>query len=217
MSRVVLPDPSGVVRTKPLSLYEIQKNVEDLEGRVQSIDAGTGGGATSYMTRTKPIGLRDWRTFDAEPTALPTSPANDDFGMAATAGAPIIGASASATTKSHNAGANVALPGDYVPGTNVTFRIRLKTAVAAQVSATIDLVAKLIGDTLGADICATAAQSTNATTTTLTDFDFVITGTSLVAGSLLNLVITDAIDDTGGAHASLSTIVSTKLIYSAYP
>ena len=30
-------------------------------------------------------------------------------------------------------------------------------------------------------------------------------------------VITDAIDDTVGAHASLSTIVATSLRYQAYP
>lgn len=221
MSRVVLPTLSDVdVKTARLSLDKLQKHVEDLEGRIQSIDAGSGGGAAaaSRATRVRAIPLRDWRTFDAELTALPTSPSSDDFGMATAAGSFILGASASATTKSHNAGVNVALPADYVPGTDVTFRIRLKTAVAAQLSATIDLVAKLLGDAgLGSDICATAAQNTNGTTTTLTDFDFTITGTTLVAGSVLNLVITDAIDDTGGAHASLSTIVATSLRYQAYP
>lgn len=39
MSRVVLPTTSGAVRTRPLSLYELQQSAEDHEGRVAVIEA----------------------------------------------------------------------------------------------------------------------------------------------------------------------------------
>lgn len=51
MSRVVLPTLSDVdVKTARLSLDKLQKHVEDLEGRIQSIDAGTGGAHASLST-----------------------------------------------------------------------------------------------------------------------------------------------------------------------
>lgn len=67
---------------------------------------------------------------------------------------------------------------------------------------------------LGADICATAAQSL---TTSYANYDFTITPTGLAAGDVLNLDFALATNDTGGANAGAPTISKIDVLLAAKP
>lgn len=86
----------------------------------------------------------------------------------------------------------------------------MKTTVA-DVSATIDVEAlELLEDgTVSADLCTTAAQNINSTT--YDDFDFVITSTTLVAGSRLQVRISIATNDAAGATAVIGVLHNLSL------
>jgi hypothetical protein len=66
---------------------------------------------------------------------------------------------------------------------------------------------------LSADLCATAAQSMNSLT--FADFDFVITPTGLVAGSLLDIRIEIATVDGATGTPVIPTIGAAKILYDA--
>jgi len=132
--------------------------------------------------------------------ALPDAPDATELGLANASGSPVVGTTTnggSTASASEKALAVFALPAEYSDGQTISVILRAKVTVARTVSATIDLVAKQVEDgALGADICATAAQSL---TTSYADYTFTITPTGLVAGDELALEICLATNDTGGS------------------
>ena len=107
-----------------------------------------------------------------------------------------------------------ALPRDYVAGQPLTLRLILYIGGALQVSATIDaevyIVDRLYAPVAG-DICATAAQAIPVTTPT--NRDFVITPTDLDPGiDVLDIELTVALDDTGGAANEKAIISAVELL-----
>lgn len=121
------------------------------------------------------------------------------LGLADTPGSVLTGNDANNNSKTDYAQVMVTLPPDYIAGRSVTVRLRAKQATALSfASSKVDLEAKLVGDTVGSDICATAAQQV---TTSYADYDFTITPTGLKPGDLLLLRVACLNDDTGGSSA----------------
>jgi len=163
-------------------------------------------------TRSAVVPLYALRQVAAMKDALSDTSDNTTLGLGDAAAAVVTGSNASATTKSETAAIELTMPDNYMAAGTVTVIVRAKVAVAAEVSNTIDLVAKENADgALGADICATAVQTL---TTSYANYSFTITATALVAGDVLNLAFTAAVNDTGGAHASIITISKITMQYS---
>lgn len=100
------------------------------------------------------------------------------------------------------------LPPEYVAGGDVTIRLPVALVVTATPTnngSTIDLEVYEQSDAgaVGADLCATAAQ-TFAALSTWYNKDFTITPTGLVAGDVLNIKITSSVVD---SEAGAGTIV----------
>lgn len=173
--------------------------------------------AANLITFTQRLSL-----FDAK---LPAT----GLQLAATAGSSILGLTAGThgsaspllitndsdgTTKSDSARFLVPISPFYVAGTTVTARVRAKVSAAAQVSSTVDVLifaADLAGG-VSADLVTTAAQ---AITTTVGNYDFTVTPTALTPGSVLDILITVALNDTGGSGALLGSVYNVELIYNA--
>ena len=117
----------------------------------------------------------------------------------------VIGEAASGNAKSDACRFLFELPPEYVAAGNVTLRIHARVTGLLQVAETIAATAYLMDGASGAGstLIATAAQTLTAT---MADYDFVITGTTLVPGSVLDILITGAIDDTGGTANKLVQI-----------
>jgi hypothetical protein len=105
------------------------------------------------------------------------------------------------------------LPESYVTGHDVQVRVRggMLTTVA-DTSATVDIVCYEDDEDGGisADLCTTAAQSINSLTKA--DKDFVITATSLAAGSMLDIRVTVAVVDAATVTAVAAEISSLKVL-----
>lgn len=126
------------------------------------------------------------------------------LGLADTRGSVLLATAASGNTQNQSAVAVFRLPHTYVAGSTITCRVRAKQATTLlTVGTTVDVVAKLIGDTLGSDICTTAAQTV---TTSYANYDFTITPTGLVAGDLLAIEVFVIEDDTGGTVNTAGSI-----------
>lgn len=104
-----------------------------------------------------------------------------------------------------------AMPSSYIDGQPVTFRVRAKVTVARNTSQQVDAVCKLVGDTLGAEICATAIQTV---TTSFVNYDFTITPTTLTKTSVLYIQVKLAMDDTnaGTGSAGIGQISKTSVL-----
>ncbi len=99
------------------------------------------------------------------------------------------------------------LPPEYVAGGDVKVRLPVaivKTGAAVDNGSTIDVSAYKQSDAgaVGSDICATAAQ-TFAAVDTWYNKDFTITATGLVAGDVLNIVVTASIIDNEAGGGTL--------------
>jgi len=117
------------------------------------------------------------------------------------------------TSKTRRARVLERLPAEYVAGQDV--RIRISAGVVggpAQVSCTVDVECYESNKTggVGSDLCATAAVDMNSAS--FADKDFVITAGGLAPGDLLDIRITIAINDTGGAGACEGAIGSLELL-----
>lgn len=169
--------------------------------------------AAKLATDVYPVGipLTNLRKSAAAKDDLPDAPDATELGLADTQGSLVVGtttnggATAAATEK---AAVRVALPANYVNGEAITLRIRAKVSVSRQVGASVDAVVKKCGDSLGSDICATAAQTLS---TSFANKDFTITPTGLVAGDELNIEVALASDDTGGSANGLPSISHIEL------
>ena len=149
-----------------------------------------------------PLPLLAARVWDAPQTNLPGTPATDDLGLAGTNHLYLSAGDLQGTTGTRKARIEGCIPHNYVDGES--FKIVLAAKVldaAAAVSATVDLEFFLNDGTTTAssDLCTTAAQSAN--TTTLTDYEFTIAPTNLHRGDRFTIVITLAVNDTGGGDA----------------
>lgn len=92
------------------------------------------------------------------------------------------------------------LPPEYKAGGNVKLRLKHRSNGAGTAgTCTIDVNAyEQDGNgAKGSDICATAAQT--VTKTTWTTSDFTITATGLVAGDIINFVVTTSIQESAGS------------------
>ncbi|MFA7070201.1 MAG: hypothetical protein WC144_05105 [Sulfurimonas sp.] len=109
-------------------------------------------------------------------------------------------------TKTEKARFQFIIPANYIAASDLTLTASARVAVALQVSATLDFTAfesnKELG--VGADICATAAQSIN--TNVWANYAYTITGAALLPGDVIDIEMTIALDDTAGAHAGFGQI-----------
>lgn len=137
------------------------------------------------------------------------------LGLADAEGSPLLGTTTnggSTATASDTALFLVTVPADYVPGGKIGVRARCKVSAARNASATVDIFAKEHGDSLGSDVCATAAQSINSTTLEWKYFS--ITPTGFIPGlTTLSLTITLATDDTGAAANGAASCTQLALEY----
>lgn len=150
------------------------------------------------------VSLSDLRQKAAMQTLLPAAADGTTLGLAAAAGSVVLGTSASANAKSETASCVYVLPADYVAGTDIVATLRAKVGVAPQVAATSALSAKKVTDgVLGSNLVATAVV---ALTTAYADDAQTITGATLNPGDVLQLDVTLASNDTGGAHGSAASM-----------
>lgn len=150
------------------------------------------------------IALNDFRAPAAWKDALGDTATAAILGLADTRGSVLLATAASGTSVNQSAVTVFRLPPTYIPGNTVTLRVRGKQATTLlTVGTTVDAVVKLIGDTLGSDICTTAAQTV---TTAYANYDFTITPTGLVAGDLLAIEVFVIEDDTGGTVNTAGSI-----------
>jgi len=158
--------------------------------------------------------LADAKTWDAMATTLPGTAANDDMGfITGTPGtdAPTLqGVDFGGAATDEKCAFEFVLPPEYRAGSAVTLRCKagMLTTVADEntVAVTLDAeVWKDAGDgTVGADICATAAQACNSLT--MADLDFTVTPTGLVPGDKLLFNLTWAGDDAGNLGVMIPEI-----------
>ena len=157
------------------------------------------------------IPFRDWRIADNLSSLLPATAASDDLGMdGETFGTEtpfLVTSDAKATTVTQYGRFQFALPPEYVSGQSV--RIQVKAGMKTTISdgtATVDFQVYESDDDggVGADLCATAAQSINSLTQATLNFD--ITATSLAAGDLLDCRMTVAITDSATSTAVLGKV-----------
>jgi hypothetical protein len=158
------------------------------------------------------IPLTEFRVHDAVSSLLPAAAANDDLGMIngtfGTTGTSLQTSDAKATTVTQYGRVQVPLPVEYDNGQSITLAIAadMETTVSDG-TATIDVEAYKNG--AGDDICATAAQSCNALTSST--LSFVITPTGISSGDLLDIRVTAAITDSATGTAVVAQITSVIL------
>lgn len=167
--------------------------------------------------KSYPIDFTLMRVFDARQTNLPATAANDD--MALITGTPgtdaptLQGVDFGGTSTDEKCAFSFTLPAEYVDGQTVTLRIKAAMlTTASDGTATVDAqVYKRDGaGAVGADICATVAQSINSLTPT--NKDFTITPTGLVAGDVLEIVLAFAGSDTGNVGVMIPEISDVRLL-----
>jgi len=168
----------------------------------------------TVATKEISIPLTDGNTVAAWKDALPDAADATSIGLADAQGSPLLGAttiSTSTASSSETASYEITIPDDYVAGSTVSIRIRAKTTALATVSDLVDITAKLIGDTLGADINDTAATQM---TIAYADYDFVVAPATLIPGAKLLITLTLSRNDTGGAAISgAPSVVDISMVY----
>ncbi|HMQ16016.1 MAG TPA: DUF2190 family protein [Phycisphaerae bacterium] len=123
----------------------------------------------------------------------------------------LVGEAASNNSKSNAGRFLFTLPREYAAGEAITCRVRARITGDVEVAQTIDLVAhKADGAAgVGADLVATAAA---AVTDAFANYDFEITPTGLAPGDVLDLSVTGAANDTGGAANKLVQISAITML-----
>jgi hypothetical protein len=193
----------------------------DLVEALSSPSAITGSIARSALTQQDlvpyTIPLEAYRVWDAKATLPPTSAGTDDLGLiTGTVGtdAPRFRTGdAKATTVTQKTGFQFVLPAEYVAGETITLRlIAGMITTISDGTATIDANAYKVGDTgaVGSDLVATAATTINSLTAA--NKDFTITPTGLVAGDVLDIVVTIAITDSATATAVIGQLNKAQLL-----
>ena len=152
-----------------------------------------------------------WRIHDNLSGLLPATAAADDLGLDGetfgTESPYLVTSDAKATTVTQYGRFQFGLPPSYVSGQSV--RVQIKAGMKTTISdgtATVDVELYKSDDDggVGADLCATAAQSLNSLTQTTLDFD--VTSSGLSAGDLLDVRVTVAITDAATGTAVLGKL-----------
>jgi hypothetical protein len=157
------------------------------------------------------------RTFDAYATPLAAAPTSDDLGLSGgthgTATPMVISTTSSGTTITQKLRFEYVMPAHYIPAGRVYIRLHSRVAVAAAVSATVDVICYESNSEAGvsADLCITGATTINSDV--WADKDFILTATALTVGSRLDVLVTVALDDTGGANACIANIGSIEVLF----
>jgi hypothetical protein len=165
-----------------------------------------------------PVSLLNFRVWDAVASGLPAAAAADDLGLLTgtfATDSPTIQTgdlkAAGATTRRGRV--IVPLPFEYEDGETVSLRLAAgMLTTVADVAATIDLEVHRIerDGGVGADLCATAAQSINSLT--LADKTFNLTAATLVAGDLLDVRLSIAVNDAATATAVIGLLAAMELL-----
>lgn len=179
-----------------------------VEGALPTVPRSTLAQDPNAVFAVPLVSLRVW---DAIATNLPGTAANDDLGLDGgtwASNSPCISTGdVKATSSTRYARFQFALPAEYDAGMTITLRVHagMKTTVA-DTSCTVDVVAyksdREAG--IGADLCATAAQSINLLADA--DKDFTITPTGLEAGDVLDVRIAVAYVDAATGTAVIAEI-----------
>lgn len=175
---------------------------------------------TQLITETKvyPIEPHEWRIWDGQHTNLGATATSDDdlafvTGTLGTHVPRIQTGDVKAATKTRYARVQKKLPPEYVNGGTITLRFSaaMETTIA-DTSATIDAQVYLSDreDNVGADICATAAQSINSVT--YADKDFTITPTGVEAGDVLDIRVAIATVDGATGTAVIGSFGACELV-----
>ena len=125
----------------------------------------------------------------------------------------VLGEAASGASKSDAARFLFELPKEYVAGQAVTIRVRAKVTVAATVSATI-VAAAYKADGAGGDSANLVTTAAAALTTSFANYDCVVTPTALNPGDTLDILLTAAVNDTGGTTGATAEISSVTMLLS---
>lgn len=112
------------------------------------------------------------------------------------------------------------LPANYVPGAAITVRLGVQLVVTGTPTnngSTIDIaVYKQDAQSVGSDLCTTAAQ-TFAALSTIYDKDFVVTPTGLVPGDILHVEISSSVIDSEAGAGTIKLQMGTpKVIHDEY-
>lgn len=181
---------------------------------------GNGSGKfvkTVGSTNADGIALTGLRVHDNLASFLPTTAANDDLalitGTPGTDAPRVRGVDFGGTTTTAYAAFEYTLPAGYKAGGVLTLRVRggMVTGISDTACDLDASVWKVGADgTVGADICATAAQSINSLTKA--DKNFTITPTGLVAGDRLIVRLKVTGEDTLNAAVMIPEVSSVTLI-----
>jgi len=157
-----------------------------------------------------PISFFDGRVWDNLAALLPAAAANDDLGLIVgtflTDAPTIQGSDVGATTATQKARFQRPLPSGYIAGESVVLRLNanaLTTVADDDIEVDIQAVEP---NAPTVDICATAIQSINSLVAD--DYDFVLTPTNLVAGDLIDIVVTIVATDAGNAGAGIAGVIN---------
>jgi len=162
------------------------------------------------------IPLTAFRTWDAMATNLPGTSATDDLalvtGTPGTNAPRVSTGDVKASSVTRKAAIELIVPNDYESGESIELRLvaGMQTTVA-DTSATVDVeVHKSAGDgSVGADICATAAQTMNSLT--FANKDFIITPSGIAGGDRLIVIVTIAVVDAATVTAVIASIADASL------
>jgi hypothetical protein len=163
------------------------------------------------------VPLSSLKVWDDLSANLPGTAAADDLaiieGTWGTDAPTIQTSDAKAATVTQYARFEIPISDSYVLGQTIQIRIRAgMITTISDTSATVDLQVYVNdGDgAAGSDLCTTAAQSINSLTKA--DFDFTLTGTSLVRGDVLDCRVAIAITDSATGTAVIGEISKISLL-----
>lgn len=182
-----------------------------LSGRLRAT-AIEGALARSNLVQTESavyaLPLENFRVWDAYHTTLPTIGAADDLGLATGTFGTDLPYLKTQDMNAANAVTEYArtmftLPPEYTAGSTIYLRLAAgMLSAVASVSATVDAevyVSARNTHKTGSDLVTTSAQSCNSTT--YSELTFTLTSTSLIAGSVLDIRLTFALNSaTASSH-----------------
>lgn len=164
-----------------------------------------------------PLELQNFRVWDAFQTLLGT-PGSDDLGITAGVygtGCPYIstGDVKAAGAVTRYARTLFTLPAEYDEGQSVAIALAAgMITTIADVSATVDIQVFKSGDNglvSGSDLCTTSAQSINSLT--FAELIFLVTGSGLTRGSVLDIRLTVSSNDAASATAVIGAIALARV------
>jgi hypothetical protein len=167
-----------------------------------------------------PIPLTDFKVWNDMAANLPTAGATDDLGLVegtyATATPSLQTEDLKAAGATNNyARVLVQLPWEYEAAMTVILRFKAgMITTVADATATLDCQAFKLqddpDDAIGSDLVTTSATTINSTT--FADINFTVTATGLIAGDILDIRITTAVNDAATETAVIAGITSAKLV-----